>query len=123
MIRNDHANKLTSQIEKYEKNIEGLSNAFTEIEKTLGQREEELEQARRRIAELELANANPVETKDPANNWQAESSKIHELIKKIQDLDRKLADNSEQIEALQKDNDDLLAMIGEMESEKSEENH
>ena len=94
-----------------------------EIEKTLGQREEELEQARRRIAELELANANLVETKDPTNNGQAESSKIHELIKKIQDLERKLADNSEQIEALQKDNDDLLAMIGEMESEKSEENH
>ena len=44
--KNDHANKLTSQIEKYEKNIEGLSNGFMEIEKTLGQREEILEQAR-----------------------------------------------------------------------------
>ena len=37
---------MISQIEKYEKNIEGLSNSFMENEKTLGQREEILEQAR-----------------------------------------------------------------------------
>eukprot|EP01027_Heterolobosea_sp_BB2_P018036 GEZU01025468.1.p1 GENE.GEZU01025468.1~~GEZU01025468.1.p1 ORF type:complete len:256 (+),score=103.63 GEZU01025468.1:130-897(+) len=136
-MSNDHSNALASQVEKYEKDVESLSQAFNDLEQVVQMKDDEIDKLTALVQDLEAQlkslqaqNAapaaatsttaegqqeKPVEAATTSIDNEANERRIKELEELVAKLQAENQEKDARIAQLQSDNDDMMALIGEME--------